>query len=75
MTIVKSEKSFINLNLASPGLGTPLNLIYSLCNSHYNFNSFIHTIILILQQLVLFVKYFFSSFPFFNFACLFPCLD
>ena len=50
--------------------GTRVSL-YSLCN----FNSLIHTIILILRQLVLFVKYFFSSFPFFKFVCFFPRLD
>ena len=35
----------------------------------------IHAIILILRQLVLFVKFLFSSFPFFKFVCLFPHLD
>ena len=54
--------------------GTRVSL-YSLCNSHGNFNSLIHTIIRILRQLVLFVKYFFSSFPFFEFVCFFPRLD
>ena len=61
MTILKSLKSCINLNLTSSG--ERLNL-HSLCNSHCNLDS-------ILQQLVLFVKYiFFFSLPFFKFVSL-----
>ena len=48
---------------------------YSLCNSHCNLDSLIHTIILILRQLLLFVKYFFF-FPLLSLSlCLFPSLD
>ena len=72
MTILKSLKSCINLNLTSSG--ERLNL-HSLCNSHCNLDSLIHTIILILRQLVLFVKYFFF-FPLLSLnLCLFPSLD
>ena len=65
MTISKSLKSFINLNLTSSG--TRLNL-YSLCNSHCNFNSLIHTIILILHAKAGTVcKIFLFFFPFLSF--------
>ena len=40
-----------------------------------NFNSLIHIIFLILRQVVLFVKYFCSSFSFFKFVFPFPRLD